>query len=159
MKKKYVVIGVIVLVLIISIIYFIYDSNKRTSKDSTINTTTKATTISKNTEYIDYSIKNTSYYDSGYKNRGYYTTKEDGNYIVTIAMGSRSTGGYSIEVIKVQNEDGHVAIYVKETSPGIGDVVTQAFTYPIAQVSFKNDPGDLIIKNLNNDSVYESLNN
>ena len=50
--------------------------------------------------------------------------------VISVFMGEKSTGGYSIEIVKIVEQTDKIIIYVRETSPKPGDIVTQAFTYP-----------------------------
>jgi hypothetical protein len=54
--------------------------------------------------------------------------------VIVAAMGTKSTGGYSIEVDDVHTIGGDASISVTEQSPGSGCAVTQAFTAPVAVV-------------------------
>lgn len=52
------------------------------------------------------------------------------NSIIAIFQGMKSTGGYSIEIIKVVETENSVEVFIKEVSPGENCIVTQAFTQP-----------------------------
>jgi hypothetical protein len=54
--------------------------------------------------------------------------------VIVAAMGTKSSGGYSIEVDDVHTIAGGASISVTEQSPGSGCAVTQAFTAPVAVV-------------------------
>ena len=63
--------------------------------------------------------------------RGYtYWVNEDGTYTVFIGLGERSTAGYGITVISVEDNEGNTNILVEETKPGKDDMVAQVITYP-----------------------------
>lgn len=49
--------------------------------------------------------------------------------VVALFLGRRSTGGYSISVERVAEEDGKMIVYKKEGKPS-GGMVTTAFTSP-----------------------------
>jgi len=49
---------------------------------------------------------------------------------VFIALGARSTGGYSVAIKSVTEHNGIVTVVYKEQKPEKGAMVTQAFTYP-----------------------------
>ena len=66
---------------------------------------------------------------------------------VVIQAGEFNTGGYDIEVVDVQIDGGIVIITVEETSPGSGDIVTQAFTYPWCSVGFSRLPDGFKVVN------------
>lgn len=98
----------------------------------------------------EYEILETSDYDSKYNKRGYYLDKE----LITIAMGEQSTGGYSIKIAKIIIEDKDVQIYIEEDKPSSKDVVTMAFTYPIARVKFNFIPNKILVQSLDS---YENF--
>lgn len=52
------------------------------------------------------------------------------NMIIVTSMGSRSTGGYNTKIEKIIDEGDSIKVFIKETSPGEGCIVSQAFTSP-----------------------------
>jgi hypothetical protein len=50
--------------------------------------------------------------------------------IVMVTMGRQRTGGYLIEVVKIEPSDRQLRITVKRTSPRSGALTTQALTAP-----------------------------
>lgn len=54
--------------------------------------------------------------------------------VIVAAMGSRRTGGYSIEVSSLQESADRIVATVMEQTPGTNCLTTQAVTYPIAIV-------------------------
>lgn len=52
------------------------------------------------------------------------------NTVIAVFMGARSTGGHTIKITNIVEMDDKVIVYVKEGSPGPGEIVTMAFTYP-----------------------------
>ncbi|MDQ0254641.1 hypothetical protein J2S74_002020 [Evansella vedderi] len=58
---------------------------------------------------------------------------------IVISGGLKNTGGHSIEVLEVNNEEGITFIKVKEKSPGAGDIVTQAFMNPTVIIAVDKD--------------------
>ena len=89
-----------------------------------------------------------------YKTRGYYVEEKDNKVIITLAMGEESTGGYSINIVKVNMIDDGVQIYFEENIPSEKDVVTEAFTYPITQIELDKMPKYVKAQSLDN---YEEL--
>lgn len=79
--------------------------------------------------------------------------QEDGTYIYIIAMGEKSTGGYSIEVSNITYDSNNIAtINYTTISPLPTDTVTQAFTCPKAIITFNTKPTDILenkIENIN----------
>ena len=66
------------------------------------------------------------------------------NYVV-LNMGEKNTGGYSIEVEKVEETDKNIIITVKENSPGPDEMVMQIITYPYTILKV-NSKKEIIIK-------------
>ena len=89
-----------------------------------------------------------------YKTRGYYVEEKDNKVIITLAMGEKNTGGYSINLVKVNMIDDGVQIYFEENKPSEKDVVTEAFTYPITQIELEKMPKYVKAQSLDN---YEEL--
>lgn len=59
----------------------------------------------------------------------------DNEAIIVISSGLKNTGGYTIEVLSITNEEGRSVIKVRESSPPPGAIVTQAFTNPTVVVA------------------------
>ena len=52
------------------------------------------------------------------------------NSVIAVTAGSKSTGGYSIEVVKIVDLGQNIVVTVKDISPGTNCFVTQALTNP-----------------------------
>ena len=63
--------------------------------------------------------------------------------VILAAMGSRPTGGHDIEVESVHRHGESLFVVVRETSPGDGCIVTQAFTAPTTAVRIPRADGDV----------------
>lgn len=92
--------------------------------------------------------------DSKYSTRGYYVEEVNNKVLVTVAMGEKNTGGYSINLVRVNIIDDGAQIYFEEDKPSEKDVVTQAFTYPILQIEFDKMPKYIMAQSLD---TYEKL--
>jgi hypothetical protein len=70
------------------------------------------------------------------------------NYVAAVFMGTRNTGGYSINVDKVIRRTNDLTVSVYETSPGKSCVVTESITYPyeIAKIPKIDKPVKFIRK-------------
>lgn len=66
------------------------------------------------------------------------------NYVI-LNMGEKNTGGYSIEVEKVEETDKNIIITVKENSPAPDAMTMQVITYPYTVVKVHSKK-DIIIK-------------
>lgn len=107
---------------------------------------------------LSYRILDSNIYSNQYDQKGYYLDElSDGKVIVTIASGRKNTGGYGIEISKVNVNGTKVQIYVKEYSPEPGMIVTQALTYPIVQIEFNITPEDINIKRLDNSYEFQRI--
>ena len=103
-------------------------------------------------------------YDGNYRNRGYYvlTYNENSYFAYVICSGEHSTGGYGISVSNLElDAEGNLVVTVKETSPGIGAMVTQAFTYPRLTLMISKPAGSdkRIIVQTTNGSEFPFLGN
>lgn len=54
--------------------------------------------------------------------------------LVVVAAGTKPTGGYSIEVLRLPVKDKTLTAHWKLTNPAAGSIVTQALTYPSQMV-------------------------
>jgi hypothetical protein len=95
--------------------------------------------------------------DSNYKTKGYIINNENGKTILTIAMGERNTGGYAIKVNNIKVNGDSVTITIEEITPGRGDTVTQAFTYPIAKVELEKVPTKLTVISKTTNTTYQEI--
>ncbi len=50
--------------------------------------------------------------------------------IIAAFQGEHSTGGYSIEILKIIEKENSVEVFIRETTPEPGAILTQAFTQP-----------------------------
>lgn len=81
--------------------------------------------------------------------RGYsYWPQEDGSYLIFISAGEKATGGYGIEVVSIEDNEGNTNILVKE-SKAEDDVATQVLTYPYVIVKASGITDHFIIKDQN----------
>lgn len=113
-----------------------------------------ALVISNNT--IEYKVLDSTY-NGKIKTKGYTAEDTSNGYLVTIGMGEQNTGGYKIEVSRVQLVNDEAIIYIKETTPKPGETVTQAFTYPTVQVLFTKKPVKLFVLNEDTLSSYPQI--
>ena len=87
---------------------------------------------------IFYTINGLEQYNSKYEKRGYYYDEDVRQYrtFITVAMGEKPSGGYSIDVEKIEMNGEGVTIYVNEKEPEEGAMVTTVMTYPVVQTKF-----------------------
>lgn len=108
-------------------------------------------------EVIGYKVVAKQEYSDIYE-RGYYVKEQkDGTQLVTIAMGKKNTGGYEINVLKVNINDDTALIYVEETSPSDKDVVTMALTAPYVQIQFDKPLTIAIVQNIDTGYEFEKI--
>lgn len=92
---------------------------------------------------LEYEITTGDSYATQYKQCGYYINAVDNEYQYIICSGERSTGGYGIEITRIDTLDvGTVIVTVDETAPVPDEVVTEAFTYPNCSITFSYEPTD-----------------
>ena len=107
----------------------------------------------KDNTVILYAIDNNmGAFDSRYSVRGAYFNADNppsNSCSYTIAMGERTTGGYSITIDKVTiDSQGNAEVVVSEKTPNKEFMVIQALTYPICKVTFFGEPKSVVIKTI-----------
>ncbi len=81
--------------------------------------------------------------------RGYsYWLQEDGSYLIFISAGEKTTGGYEIEVVSMEDNEGKTIISVKETTAD-GDMAIQVMTYPYVLVQASQITDQFIVHDQN----------
>ncbi|ERI92657.1 hypothetical protein HMPREF1982_02266 [Clostridiales bacterium oral taxon 876 str. F0540] len=90
-------------------------------------------------------------------NRGYIITEHDGWYYIAVFSGKKSTGGYSIKVLSVEDNEGKTTIVVEEKAPKQQDIVTQAITYPYTVIKLKGIMQNVTIKNTKGETLEKVL--
>ena len=66
--------------------------------------------------------------------------------VIAVFLGTRSTGGYTIEIKDIAETDDEVTVYVEETSPGPGENVIMAVTQPYHIVKTKKITKEVIFE-------------
>ena len=123
-------------------------------------------TVFKNNEIIiikiNYEIlNNASSYDDKYSERGYYIEKmnDTDSVILTIALGMKNSGGYSITIkyFSITFDTGHVIVHFEETSPGSEQIVSDTITYPCLQIKFDKEPYSYHIINTEKSEIFKEI--
>ena len=80
--------------------------------------------------------------------KGYQVIKSNDKYIIVISSGEKRTGGYSINVTQVEDNEGKTIITVNERNPVQGEITTQVITYPVVAIQIGNNISpDFVVKN------------
>ncbi|PLS19018.1 hypothetical protein CVD28_01035 [Bacillus sp. M6-12] len=77
---------------------------------------------------------------------------EDGLYVY-IASGEKTTGGFNVEVVSVEDNEGKTIIYVKENTPEKGMITTQAISYPSVTVKMKGTTENVHVYDVTDEDV------
>jgi len=64
--------------------------------------------------------------------------------VVGIFLGERGTGGYAIELTKVERDGSHLRISYRSQTPDSGAMLTQVLTQPYHLIKLSRDDGPLI---------------
>jgi len=81
-----------------------------------------------------------------------YSIDDSSGYIyIAVMSGERSTGGYSIEVTGIEDNEGRTNVFVNELTPAKDMVVTQVITYPYTIVRAKGITPNITVRNLQNE--------
>jgi hypothetical protein len=86
--------------------------------------------------------------------KGFIYTIDDSNGYIYIAVmnGVKPTGGYSIEVTGIEDNEGRTNVFVKELVPSKDTMVTQVITYPYTIVRARGITPNITVKNLQEES-------
>lgn len=92
------------------------------------------------------------------KNKGftYVEDKDSGEIYIAVFMGEKLSGGYSIEVVSVEDSDGKTVVEVKEKAPQQGDMVTEVLTYPFVIIKAKGVTPNISVSNTEGEA-YKKL--
>ena len=96
---------------------------------------------------IFYKIKGLDQNNSNYEERGYYEYETQYITFITVAMGEKPSGGYSIDVQKIEMNGEGVTIYVNEKEPEEGVMETSVMTYPAVQIKFNFVTSNITVVN------------
>jgi len=81
-----------------------------------------------------------------------YLVDDSTGYIyIAIMSGTKPTGGYSIEVTGIEDNEGRTNVFVKESIPSKDMIVTQALTYPYTIVKAKGITPNITVISLQNE--------
>ncbi|MCB2288622.1 protease complex subunit PrcB family protein [Clostridium sp. CS001] len=81
-----------------------------------------------------------------------YTIDDSSGYTyIAVMNGEKPTGGYSIEVTGIEDNEGRTNVLVNELAPAKDIFVTQVITYPYTIVRAKGITPNITVKNLKNE--------
>jgi len=62
--------------------------------------------------------------------------------IAAVFLGQKPTGGFAVEIVSVERNDGELTVSFRETNPPTGAIATQAFTQPfhIVRIGVEGNP-------------------
>jgi len=63
--------------------------------------------------------------------------------VVGVFLGSRPTGGHSVEITRVDREGSDLVVTYRERQPGDSDIVTQVITMPYELVTIDRSDGNV----------------
>lgn len=55
--------------------------------------------------------------------------------VYLVAAGPRSSTGYDLRIVRVQDDGGRVLVFVREQTPSLGDPVNARVTYPFRLIA------------------------
>jgi len=55
--------------------------------------------------------------------------------VYLVAAGPRSSTGYDLRIVRVEDEGGHIVVVVHERTPSLGDPVKARVTYPFRMIA------------------------
>ncbi|HVD12407.1 MAG TPA: protease complex subunit PrcB family protein [Gaiellaceae bacterium] len=66
--------------------------------------------------------------------------------VVVIALGPRSSTGYSLRIVRVVERRGGIDVYAREQTPSLGDPVTARVTYPYRALAIRRSDKRVSVK-------------
>ena len=99
-----------------------------------------------------------SFIEENKSNKGYsyFTNSENGEITLVVFQGEKSTGGYDVEVLRIEDNEGKTNVLVKEIEPSKDSLVTMAITYPYTVVKFSGTTDDFYVENTKGE-VFEEI--
>ncbi|OFY88983.1 MAG: hypothetical protein A3K10_17795 [Bacteroidetes bacterium RIFCSPLOWO2_12_FULL_31_6] len=68
--------------------------------------------------------------------------------ILLVTMGEKNSGGYSIKIDSIVENEKTIVVTILETSPGKSCITTSMMTYPYQMVELKNSTKEVIFKTI-----------
>jgi len=92
------------------------------------------------------------------QSEGYYVWDDANGKTLFVGMGLKPTGGFGIEVEKIESVNGVIEVSMIETVPAPDAMVTQALTYPFVMIQFNTDVNTeaMVVRGLE-DKEYAAL--
>ncbi|MCM0646968.1 protease complex subunit PrcB family protein [Clostridium swellfunianum] len=96
-------------------------------------------------------------------NKGYLVYEKDGYYYVAVLLGKKNTGGYSIRVLSIEDNEGKTLITIEDKGPSPDINVIQAITYPYTvvkvtgvtpNITIQTTKGERFEKIMNEEDIY-----
>jgi protease stability complex PrcB-like protein len=89
--------------------------------------------------------------------QGYYNTViDDYNYIV-VFLGMKTSGGYGVEVVSVNEKEDKIEIVVSKRFPDKKKMYITALTYPYTVIRFKSDIKDFVVTDTGGNEYQSSV--
>lgn len=170
MKKKSLVILVVLLVILIPTFVLIIGKEKNSMEKPTSTKLEnkspekgegKGITVNKlEVVYVDLTeaqkILGTKY-TSIKRQKGYKLITVNNDSYLYIGLGKKNTGGYDLEVVSLEDNEGVLNVQVNVKQPKEGDIVTQAITYPHKVLKLNFMPRKVNIKSMNTEDTFEEV--
>jgi PrcB C-terminal len=98
-----------------------------------------------------------SKYTSINKLKGYKLINANNETYLYIGLGEKSTGGYDLQVVGLEDNEGILNVQVKVIQPGPEDIVTQVITYPHKVLKINFMPREVNIKSINTGETFQEV--
>ncbi|EQB89411.1 hypothetical protein J2Z44_002599 [Clostridium punense] len=89
--------------------------------------------------------------------KGYKLITVNNEVYLYIGLGKKNTGGYTLEVVNLEDSEGILNVQVNIQQPKEGDIVTQAITYPHKVLKLNFMPTKVNIKSMNTEDTFEEV--
>ena len=91
--------------------------------------------------------------NSNKEKEGYFVIEEEEHTYVVITRGEKSTGGYSIIVNEIEDQEEWVSIKVEYINPDPMDMVMQIITYPVIVIRMERTEKTIKLEIENKDNI------
>jgi len=91
---------------------------------------------------------------SSYTKRGYLYVETGNRRVLSIAMGEKPTGGYSLSVTNIYKKGNDFYVYVKEQQPNAAESSIALLTHPVISIVLDEKPEKIFVYNVENGEEY-----
>ncbi len=104
-------------------------------------------------EENEFPLEINQWISSNKEKEGYVVIEEEEHTYVVISRGEKSTGGYTINVNEVEDQEEWISIKVEYINPDPMDMVMQIITYPVIVIRMERTEKTIKLEIENKDNI------